>query len=113
MIAPHGASHTPISHTLISTLDWMENIFVKLSPTADGNLVSGDAYDGVYVAEINVSGLHTGNWTLDHIYLIDNAGNSVTIDKSMFLRLEIPSSFIIDWGLQSWRWLESSFRPSY
>ena len=93
-------SHANLSHAHFYSADWNENIFVKLSPTTDGNLASGDAYDGIYVAEIDVRDLRNGNWTLDHIYLVDNAGNSVTIDQSMFSRLEIPGSFVIDWDLQ-------------
>ncbi len=92
-------SHANLSHIHFYSADWNDEIVVNLCPTHEGHLKSGDAYDGVYTAEIDVSNYAAGNWTLDHIYLIDNVGNSVTIYEDTFSMREIPRSFIIDWDL--------------
>lgn len=103
-------SHANLSHIHFYSADWDDEIIVNLFPSREGHLRSGDAYDGVYTAEIDVSDLAAGNWTLDHIYLIDNVGNSITIndEKSM---MGIPNAFVIDYGLSSTKMAELIIPP--
>lgn len=104
-------SHAKLSHIHFYSADWDDEMIVNLFPSRQGHLKSGDACDGVYAVEINVSNLAAGNWTLDHIYLIDNVGNSMAISDEKLSMRGIPNAFVIDYGLSSIKMAELIIPP--
>ncbi len=95
----NGSCLRQLSHAHFYSADWNDSRCVNLSSTPEGNLVQGNAYDGIYTAKIDVSNLQSGDWILDHIYLVDNNGNSRTIDERNLSTLGIPRAFTINWDL--------------
>ncbi len=75
------------------------NQFADVIFAPPGNLVSGNTLDGIYLNTVSVAQCNeTGQWQLQYLMLVDDVGNTRSLDRNQMNALGFPTDYNVTTG---------------